>query len=98
MNGPQDLIGSGELDLRAVLNAPTPDPNAVAQTWQTSTGGDSNGSLWPYGASWSGASWSGASWSGASWSGASWSGASWSGASWSGASWSGSSWSDADWS
>jgi serine protease AprX len=98
MNGPQDLIGSGELNLAAVLNAPTPDPNAVAQTWQTSTGGDSNGLLWPYGASWSGASWSGASWSGASWSGASWSGASWSGASWSGASWSGSSWSDADWS
>ncbi len=98
MNGPQDLIGSGELDLRAVLDAPTPDPNSVAQTWQTSTGGYSGGSMWPYGASWSGASWSGASWSGASWSGASWSGASWSGASWSGASWSGSSWSDADWS
>src|SRR5580698_7827355 len=45
MNGPQDLIGSGELDLRAVLNAPTPDPNAVAQTWQTSTGGYSGGSM-----------------------------------------------------
>jgi serine protease AprX len=100
MRGPADLIGSGELDLAAVLSAPT--PNAV-QTWPTSNGGMRNGYGWPYGASWSGASWSGASWSGASWSGASWSGASWSGASWSGASWSGaswsgSSWSDADWS
>jgi serine protease AprX len=98
MNGPQDLIGSGELDLAAVLNAPAPDPNTVAQTWQLSTGGYSNGSMWLYGASWSGASWSGASWSGASWSGASWSGASWSGASWSGASWSGASWSGSSWS
>jgi serine protease AprX len=100
MQGPQTLIGSGELDLAAVLNAPT--PNAV-QTFATSTGGNSRGWWWAAGASWSGASWSGASWSGASWSGASWSGASWSGASWSGASWSGaswsgSSWSDADWS
>jgi serine protease AprX len=95
INGPQDLIGNGELDLAAVLNAPVP-ANA-AQNWPTSNGGRYNAAMWPYGASWSGASWSGASWSGASWSGASWSGASWSGASWSGASWSGSSWSDADW-
>ena len=95
MQGPDSLIGSGELDLADVLTAPT--PNAV-QTFATSNGGNSHGWWWPAGASWSGASWSGASWSGASWSGASWSGASWSGASWSGASWSGSSWSDSDWS
>jgi serine protease AprX len=94
MNGPDDLIGSGELNLAGVLDAPAPD---AVQTWPTSNGGRSDGSMRSHGASWSGASWSGASWSGASWSGASWSGASWSGASWSGASWSGSSWSDADW-
>ena len=95
IHGPQTLIGSGELDLAAVLNAPT--PNAV-QNFPKSNGGFSNGSMRGYGASWSGASWSGASWSSASWYGASWSGASWSGASWSGASWSGASWSGASWS
>jgi serine protease AprX len=102
MQGPADLIGNGELNLAGVLKAPDPNAADAAQSWPTSNGGRSYGSMWPYGASWSGASWSGASWSGASWSGASWSGASWSGASWSGASWSGaswsgSSWSDADW-
>src|ERR1700722_2151084 len=59
INGPQDLIGNGELDLASVLNAPVP-ANA-AQNWPTSNGGRYNGSMWPYGASWSGASWSGAS-------------------------------------
>jgi serine protease AprX len=86
INGPQDLIGSGELNLAAVLNAPT--PNNATQTWPTSNAGDGDGSMSPYGASWSGASWSGASWSGSSWSGASWSGSSWSGSSWSDAAWS----------
>jgi serine protease AprX len=95
INGPADLIGSGELDLASVLNAPIPD---AVQTWPTSNGGRSDGSMWPSGASWSGSSWSGSSWSGSSWSGSSWSGASWSGASWSGSSWSGSSWSGSSWS
>jgi serine protease AprX len=91
INGAADLIGSGELNLAGVLNAPTP---TAVQTWPTSNGGGyGRGSWWANGASWSGASWSGASWSGASWSGASWSGASWSGASWSGSSWSDDAWS-----
>jgi serine protease AprX len=100
MRGSSLLKGSGELNLSAVLNAPTPD---AVQNFATSDGGDGDdssrgdGASWS-GSSWSGSSWSGSSWSGASWSGSSWSGASWSGASWSGASWSGSSWSDDDWS
>ncbi|HEY6469737.1 MAG TPA: S8 family serine peptidase [Candidatus Dormibacteraeota bacterium] len=98
IHGSQQLVGSGELNLASVLNAPVPTPNAAAQHWPTSNGGRSNARFSPYGPWWSGASWSGASWSGASWSGASWSGASWSGASWSGASWSGASWSGASWS
>ncbi len=95
MQGSTLLKGSGELNLSAVLNAPTPN---TSQNFPASTGGYGSGSSWGNGASWSGASWSGASWSGASWSGASWSGASWSGASWSGASWSGASWSGSSWS
>ncbi len=110
MFGPSDLKGSGELDLAATLNAPTPN---VTQTWPVSNGTGSleasrgthhvvdgtpwNGGIFT-GGSWSGGSWSGSAWSGASWSGASWSGGSWSGASWSGASWSGASWSGASWS
>jgi serine protease AprX len=95
MQGSALLKGSGELDLSAVLNAPTPN---TTQNFATSNGGYRYGSAWGNGASWSGSSWSGSSWSGASWSGASWSGASWSGASWSGASWSGASWSGSSWS
>ncbi|MGA7989141.1 MAG: S8 family serine peptidase [Candidatus Dormiibacterota bacterium] len=101
MQGSALVTGSGELNLSAVLSAPTPNStqNFAASTggYGSWSGGSWSGGSWS-GGSWSGASWSGGSWSGASWSGAFWSGASWSGASWSGASWSGASWSGASWS
>jgi serine protease AprX len=113
MYGPTDLKGSGELNLAAVLNAPTP---AAVQTWSTSNGTGSleasRGSLHVVDAN--GNALSGAQdifgnpldaqalaageASASAWDGGSFNGASWSGASWSGASWSGASWSGASWS
>jgi len=113
MYGPTDLKGSGELNLAAVLNAPTP---AAAQTWSTSNGTGSleasRGSLHAVDAN--GNALSGeqdifgnpidaqalaaSEASASAWDGGSFNGASWSGASWSGASWSGASWSGASWS
>jgi serine protease AprX len=113
MYGPTDLKGTGELNLAAVLNAPT--PNAV-QTWSSSNGTGSleasRGSVHVVDAS--GNALTGeqdifgnaidtqglaaAEANASAWNGGLFNGASWSGASWSGASWSGASWSGASWS
>jgi serine protease AprX len=104
--------GSGVVDLRAALKAPTPN---YTQNWDRSNGTGSldaargsqhleyegqvlTGEQDIMGNAWNGAGWSAASWNGTSWSGGEWNGAGWSGAGWSGAGWSGAGWSGAGWS
>jgi serine protease AprX len=113
MSGPTSLKGSGELNLSAVLNAPTPN---VAQTWPASTGTgsleasrgsvhvvDGNGNQLTgeqdiFGNAVDTTALAAAEANGTAWNGGIFNGGSWSGGSWSGASWSGASWSGASWS
>jgi serine protease AprX len=113
MYGPTALKGSGELNLAAVLNAPTPN---VTQTWPTSNGTgsleasrgdahvvDGNGNQLTgeqdiFGNTVDTTALAAAEANGTAWNGGIFNGGSWSGASWSGASWSGASWSGASWS
>jgi len=113
MYGPSDLKGSGELNLGAVLNAPTPN---AAQTWSTSNGTgsleasrgsdhvvDANGNALTgeqdiFGNAVDTSALAASEANASAWDGGIFNGASWSGSSWSGSSWSGSSWSGASWS
>jgi serine protease AprX len=113
MNGRSSAKGSGELNLAAVLNAPTPD---AAQTWSNSNGTGSleasRGShhvVDPYGNALAGEqdifghavdkrALAAAETNATAWNRGTFNGSSWSGSSWSGSSWSGSSWSGASWS
>jgi serine protease AprX len=113
MYGRTSLKGSGELNLAAALNAPTPN---VQQTWPTSSGTgslesargshhvvDGNGNQLTgeqdiFGNAVDTQALAGAEANGSAWNGGTFNGASWSGASWSGSSWSGSSWSGSSWS
>jgi serine protease AprX len=113
MSGPTSLKGSGELNLSAVLNAPTPN---VTQTWPTSSGTgsleasrgsqhvvDANGSALSgeqdiFGNAVSTSALASSEANASAWDGGTFNGSSWSGSSWSGSSWSGASWSGASWS
>jgi serine protease AprX len=101
--------GSGVINVAKAAAAPTPDAEAVRQTWARSTG---TGSLEAArgtqhvildGVELSGeiTAW-GDPWDGqaivdAALAGSSWSGSSWTGSSWTGSSWSGSSWTGSSW-
>ena len=113
MYGRTSLKGSGELNLAAALNAPTP---SVTQTWPTSNGTgsleasrgsvhvvDGNGNQLTgeqdiFGNRVDTTALAAAEANGTAWSRGIFNGGSWSGGSWSGASWSGASWSGASWS
>jgi serine protease AprX len=113
MYGRTSLKGSGELNLAAVLNAPTPN---VVQSWPTSNGTgsldasrgsrhvlDTNGNALTgeqdiFGNSVDTTALAAAEASASAWNGGIFNGSSWSGSSWSGSSWSGASWSGASWS
>jgi serine protease AprX len=113
MSGPTSLKGSGELNLSAVLNAPTPN---VTQTWPTSSGTgsleasrgsqhvvDANGNALTgeqdiFGNAVSTSALASSEANASAWNGGIFNGSSWSGSSWSGSSWSGASWSGASWS
>ena len=113
MYGRTSLKGSGELNLAAALNAPTP---SVTQTWPTSNGTgsleasrgsvhvvDGNGNQLTgeqdiFGNTVDTTALAAAEANGTAWSRGIFNGGSWSGGSWSGASWSGASWSGASWS
>ena len=102
--------GAGALDLRDAYRLRTPAANAVAQTWEPSTGTGSldaargsqrlvnEGVILDGERDIFGNIWDGVSWSTGLWNGSSWSGGLWNGVSWSGSSWSGSSWSGSSWS
>jgi serine protease AprX len=106
------LQGAGLVDARAAVEAPTPSPSFVAQSFPVSTGqgsleaarGGSHVADPETGVELTGEQdifgqpWDGRSWSQASWEGRSWSGGTWNGSSWSGSSWSGRSWSGRSWS
>jgi serine protease AprX len=113
MNGRSSLKGSGELNLAAVLNTPTPN---ATQTWPTSIGTgsleaargsehavDANGNQLAgeqdiFGHTVNTAALAAAEANASAWRGGIFNGSSWSGSSWSGSSWSGSSWSGSSWS
>ncbi|MFZ0180627.1 MAG: S8 family serine peptidase [Candidatus Dormiibacterota bacterium] len=113
MSGSTSLKGSGELNLAAVLNVPTPN---VTQTWPTSSGTGSleasrgsqhvvdtrgnalTGEQDIFGNAVSTSALAASEAKASAWSGGIFNGSSWSGSSWSGSSWSGASWSGASWS
>lgn len=113
MSGSTSLKGSGELNLAAVLNAPTPN---VTQTWPTSSGTGSleasrgsqhvvdtrgnalTGEQDIFGNAVSTSALAASEANASAWNGGIFNGSSWSGSSWSGSSWSGASWSGASWS
>jgi serine protease AprX len=113
MYGRTSVKGSGELNLAAVLNAPTPN---VTQTWPTSSGTgsleasrgslhvvDANGDALSgeqdiFGNAVDTSALAASEANAAAWNGGVFNGSSWSGSSWSGSSWSGASWSGASWS
>jgi len=113
MYGRSSLKGSGELNLAAVLNAPTPN---TTQAWPTSNGTGSleaargsqhvvgaNGNQLTgeqdiFGSAVDTAALAAAEANASAWNAGIFNGASWSGSSWSGSSWSGASWSGASWS
>jgi len=113
MSGPTSLKGSGELNLGAVLNAPTPN---VTQTWPSSSGtgtleasrgsnhvADANGTALSgeqdiFGNAVNTSALAASEANASAWNGGVFNGSSWSGSSWSGSSWSGASWSGASWS
>ena len=113
MYGRTSLKGSGELNLAAVLNAPTP---SAVQTWPTSNGTgsleasrgsyhvvDPNGNALTgeqdiFGNPVDTSALAAAEANASAWNGGIFNGSSWSGSSWSGSSWSGASWSGASWS
>jgi serine protease AprX len=113
MYGRTSLKGSGELNLSAVLNAPTPN---VTQTWPTSSGTgsleasrgsqhvvDANGNTLTgeqdiFGNAVNTSALASSEANASAWNGGIFNGSSWSGSSWSGSSWSGASWSGSSWS
>jgi serine protease AprX len=113
MYGRTSVKGSGELNLAAVLNAPTPN---VTQTWPTSSGTGSleasrgrhhvveahgnalSGEQDIFGNAVNTSALAASEANAAAWNGGIFNGSSWSGSSWSGSSWSGASWSGSSWS
>jgi serine protease AprX len=112
-DAPRSAQGSGELNLRATLNART--PLRAVQTYAPSTGlgslEDSRGSIHLVmngvaltgeqdimGQAFDAPGMAALEAAGQSWSGGVWNGQTWSGQSWSGQSWSGSTWSGSTWS
>ena len=112
-NADDEAQGSGLLNLRRALQAPTPE---VTQDWEPATGLGSlelargtlhvetddgqavEGEYDIMGAPWDAASWSAAAWSANAWTGGSWNGHPWTGGCWCAASWSGTAWEAASWS
>jgi serine protease AprX len=112
IGGNVDVRGAGELNLAALLNAPTPAaagdaaPSTGTGTLEGSRGSvhlEDNGVVLAgeqdiFGSPFDSAAMAQLEAAGKSWSGGVWNGKSWSGSDWSGKSWSGSSWSGKSWS
>ena len=98
-------LGVGELNVAQALTVTSPpNPNAVLDTYLTSSSGLAifNSSAWQAAAlanpAWDSAAWSSAAWASAAWASAAWASAAWSDAAWASAAWSDAAWSDAAWS
>jgi hypothetical protein len=101
--------GSGLVNLRRAIHAPTPPADLVAQQWPTATGlGTLEGARGTYHIESDGVvlegeqdifgqAWDPATWTEAARLGTSWSDGDWNGSSWTGRSWTGSSWTGRSW-
>lgn len=101
--------GSGLVNMKNAILAPTPPAMLATQTWTASTGlGTLEGSRGDYHIESDGTAlegeqdifgkaWDGSSWTTAAAAGSSWTGGDWNGSSWTGSSWTGSSWTGSSW-